>query len=451
MLYLIVISILVFLGVGLGVKFYLDSQRGPARITWFEFAIGGIAGVSLIPMIVYGGYMSAQAGQRVYNEYINGWEVAAVAHPIQCTRDGPCRYTYNCDPYIVRVSYSCGTSKEPKTCYRNETRYHDCPYVKVETTYVVNTTIGNFTIDSHRFPVNPDQHRWRSSTSVPQSVIAQAGVGEPDVWTAAKKRLASGYPGPVTNRRTYENFILASDRTILLQYSSKIAEYEKAGLLPKISTGIEFPYHAPKAYFVGLRIGGAPWQAAVEYLNAALGSSLQGDLHLVLVNSSVITNKDEYALALKAYWQDNTRFGRDCLSKNGILVVVGTDGTKVDWARAFTGMPEGNESMIVALEKRLPGTALVPDLVVGSTKLRIPPAGPSATVIGTGVIESILFDSETKFSRIKMGGKDGDVGYAYLARETPVPGWHQFFIVFFAAFFSCGAWLICGIYTKGRY
>src|SRR5262249_8718371 len=160
----------------------------------------------------------------------------------------------------------------------------------------------------------------------------------PDFWTQADNRIRAGNPGPVTARRDYENYILASQSSILHKYSGAIDQYKKDGVLPKINSSVYGFYYEDRVYFVGVQPAGN-WQWYINKFNAALGLALQGDLHLVIVNSNKVGNPDEYTQALVAYWQSKD-FDRDDLSKNGIVVVVGTkDGTTVDWARAATGMP----------------------------------------------------------------------------------------------------------------
>src|SRR5262249_8758701 len=154
----------------------------------------------------------------------------------------------------------------------------------------------------------------------------------------------SGNPGPVTAREDYDNYILASQSSILHKFSGSIDQYKKDGVLPKISHDILSPYYASRVYFVGVNPPG-DWQWYINKYDAALGVSLQGDLHLVIVDANKVGSPDDYSQALIAYWQSQ-EFGKDALSKNGIVVVVGTkDGQTVAWARAGTGMPVGNEAL----------------------------------------------------------------------------------------------------------
>src|SRR3990167_11518560 len=123
---------------GLAIKFFLDYQRNNLEITWGEYGLGLLAiSFVLTPLIVWAGWSVVRSSNLSFNEYGNGWELQAVAEPVQCSRDGPCWHEYDCDPYIVMVSYecNCATDKDGytscSTCWRPETRYHDCPYVTV--------------------------------------------------------------------------------------------------------------------------------------------------------------------------------------------------------------------------------------------------------------------------------------------------------------------------------
>ena len=85
--------------------------------------------------------------------------------------------------------------------------------------------------------------------------------------------------------------------------------------------------------------------------DAALGSTLQGDLHLVIVDAKKISDPDNYSNALVAYWL-SPKFGKDALSKNGIVVVLGTsDGKTVDYTYAagadlLTGQTVGHNQSL---------------------------------------------------------------------------------------------------------
>lgn len=441
MLAVVAISVVCAAFAGLVVKWYLDHTDHQLEITWLEFGLGMLAAVFVVaPLTAWLGWKIAVNSLVDYREYWNGWETAAIAEPIRCTRDGPCAHEYDCDPYIVMVSYSCNCDDKGNcsTCTRPETRYHDCPYVTVETNYSIDTTLGGYSINTHRFPENPQASRWRASHSIPEHVIRRAGAGEPPFWTAAKARLDSGAPGPVCKRMSYENYILASERTILKQYSGDVQKFRDAGLFPELTHDVYDFYLADKAYFVGWKPDDPrAWQSSLRYLNAALGTEFEGDLHLVIAQSDAVAgNPDAYVNALRAHWHDTERYGRDAFAKNAIAVVVGTnDGVSIEWARAFTGMPIGNEALTTAVRNELKKTELDFEKFIGAGS----------------VLRKILWgigNPDTRFQRISMAARDETdkgSGYLYL-RDEIQPTTGQLVVIGIVVFILCGGlWLAAAV------
>ena len=457
MLSLVLYSVAAVAVAGLILKWILErfehSRR--YRITRLEYIVEIILmGIIIAPLTAWIGIQVARQNLLTFNEYWNGWELQAVRTDIHCERDGRCVHEYNCDPYVVMVSYSCGTDGK-NTRYRPETRYHSCPYVTTESTFTIETTLGLYTIASHRFPENPNQSRWRAGKNVSDSVIKRAGTGIPEFWQAAKNRIDAGKPGPVQKRMSYKNYLLASDQTILKQYSSSIERYRERSLLPAVAGTVYDFYQADKVHFVGYTPKDPMvWQQSLSYLVAALGNELQGDLQLVIVNDmEVDKNPDEYAFALKAYWQDPESFGRDTLSKNGIVIVVGTtNNTTVSWARAFTGMPLGNESLLVALRSELRGVLLTPEALIGTIRGEFYSGKPSVlSVRSDGVISQLLWgeiDPATKFTRISMTANDltdNGSGFLYLSSEIQ-PTEHQRIVIIICIFIlGLFAWWVCAV------
>lgn len=438
---------------GVAVKYILEYKKSKSRITWREFGIGTAISLLVATLITWAGWSIAKSGKVNFNEYWNGWEVAAVKEYTKCVRDGSCWWTYDCDPYIVMVPYECNctTSNDGvnrcDTCYRPETRYHSCPYVDTEYHFYVDTTLGRYKIATNVFPENPQAHRWRKSEIIPPSVMRRADIGEPPFWVAVRGRCESNQPGPVTMRRSYVNYILASERTLMKEHSGDMAEYQRDNLLPSLTRNVRDHYHADKVYFVGWAPNDSlAWQKAMEYLNASFGQK-EGDLHLVIVkNEKIASNPERYSLALKAHWQNKQLFGIDALSKNAVVILIGTaDETTVSWSRAFTGMPLGNEKIIVVMRDGLKGSALKPDVLIGplisrrnGVSVQYPPDG------NYGSIQRILWgvdDSATKFKRVSMSGDDGQGGFLYLKNEIQ-PSAGQVWAIFVVSFLlSCGVWV----------
>ena len=439
MWHLVIISALAAGLAGLAIKMWQDTHSTDARISWREYAIGmALICVIIAPLVSWIGWKIAESNQLTFTEYRNGWETAAVKTPITCTRDGSCYWDFDCDPYLVSYECNCDNKGNCSTCWRTE--YHHCPYVDVEFNYNVQTTLGGYEIATHVFPDNPLQHVWRRGYPPSPGTISSAGVGDPPFWWQVKQRLDHGQPGPVTQRYEYKNYILASETSVLRSSSSDIADYKKANLLPDLQRGVQAFYHADKVHFVGfLPQNAGAWQMSLEYLNSELGSKYQGDIQVVMVKNDAITsNPDRYALALKAYWQNVAKFEHNVMSKNGMVILIGTtDGTTIAWTRAFTGMPLGNEKLLVRLREGLAGVPLSPSEV-----LVLPKKNRSANE-PDGVLANLVLgkaDASTRFKRVSMTGKDGGGGFLYLKSEIRLTS-NQELVIFFVVFVtSCSVW-----------
>jgi hypothetical protein len=194
----------------------IDKVFFGKKISWLAFGIGVIVSAGVVgPSVAIIGFNMAKNQLTTFNEYRNGWELSAIEYKNECARDGSCYYDYDCDPYTVMVSHTSTDSKGN------------------------TTTLGNYTIASNRFPNDPQNHRYRLYTAIPENLISNAGVGFPKFWLDAYNRISAGSPGPVAIRSQYKNYILASDSTILNQYSGDITSLQKRGLLPKINSTIE--------------------------------------------------------------------------------------------------------------------------------------------------------------------------------------------------------------------
>ena len=460
MLLLIVLSVAAALIAGLVVKAVLDRSHSERRITRIELLIGmGIISLVVAPLTSWAGWSIAKKNLLSFRQYRNGWEKEAVEEVLNCSRDGPCIHEYDCDPYrcepheckcvcISRDQAGNCTSQSCDTCWN--TCYHDCPYATREFTYTVRTTIGEYTIGAHHFAAFPIE--WRAGSGLPEDVPR----GAPQFWLQAEARIDAGSPGPATKRVRYDNYILASERTILKQYSSMIEDYREGNLLPPIAHRVRDFYYADKVSFVGFSPRDEEaWQQALMYLNAALGSELEGDLHLVIVqDATVSSNPDAYILALKAYWQDSSVWGDNCLSKNAIVAVLGTrDGQTVSWARAETGMPLGNEHMRMAIRSGLEGIELTPQAVLGDVRGELYTREKDGTLqvrsLGRGgVLWTILWglaDPATRFVQTSMTGDDpGSVGggFLYLNSEVQPRAGQKVGILVMTFFLSCFVWVV---------
>jgi len=164
-------------------------------------------------------------------------------------------------------------------------------------------------------------------------------------------------PGPVAKQGTYLNYIIPSVNTRLRAYSSDIARFQKAGLIPELGHSVYGYYYVDGAYFEGLNVANkADWQYKLAKLNAMLGTDLQGRLYVVVVNANTVSEHETTAYIERSPLLAVAQVGKDAVSKNAVIVALGTkDGTTVDWSDASTGMPRGNEACLYDLAHNLTG------------------------------------------------------------------------------------------------
>lgn len=392
---------------GLVVRFVLRLRHVPEaqNINTVEMILGGaVCALLVVPATVGIGWSIGKNAAATYREYYSAMEASYNEQVTTCTRDGACVHEYQCDPYTVTYlatetyTKADGTTGT-RTVTRTRTEYHSCPYTTTEHTFTVTNDAGTtYTLAANWFPENPHKHLWRPSDFsglFSEELPAGVGAGVPAAWTRAKDRIDAGNPSGTTERHDYKNLILASQDDIYTKHSDDIDDYVAAGLMPKVTTTIYDAYLADKAYFVGNVPAGTTagaWQEEVMRLNGVVGPQKQADLHLVLLtDTDTGSDIDRYTTALNAYWQSDA-LGKDTLSKNGIVIVVAIDDTTVTDARAFTGMPAGNEAFTQDIADRLDGLTATPESLLGTD----------------GAIRAAIFDAETGFERVPMEG------YAYL-------------------------------------
>ncbi len=451
-------------GIIFGAMFLLKDEF---KLTTKEIPI--LAGVLIVLVIVTSaiGYRVAVNNNLTYHEFWGGFEVNVSQQVYYCHESntdggstGGCAHYYNGDSYQVWVqSESCHTDKKGREhCHDTshwETRYRQIPYTSIETSYIVNTTLGDFTIGSHWLPSDPQAYRVEPRHSWMESIPSDLPYGIPSFWLGAKARIASGNPGPVTVEKNYQNYILASQDTILHKYSPWIAKFQKENLLPDINHSVYDFYYLNRVYAVGsVNLGDVnAWQASMNKFDAAMGATLQGNLYLVVVPASAISDPHQYVMSLAAYWQSK-KFGKYALSKNGVIVVVGTNNNKtVAWAVATTGMPGGNAMMLLDIQNELKGVALTPQALLGNPTASISQAKTSYTIglkNNDGALAKIIFGPDA-FKRVHMGKSSPTSGYMYLKGQIVPTFWQQFWILFTITILSGIAWGIAFGYGVPAY
>lgn len=412
-----IISIVLVLAGGLGAWFM--------KLNWKMFFIPAVAALLLTIPVHPIWYNVEKTDKETFNEYWNGVELAALKSEVTCTKDGVCVNTYDCDPYVVpEVVYTTNSEGETESTIVMVTKYHDCPYSSQETSYTVNTTLGEVSAGKNLM-TGP---AFRAERSIPGGQVTEP----PALWTAAKERVEAGKPGGVTKTSTYKNYILGSDLTIFKKFSEKIEEYKERSLLPSPARGVHNLYQAQKTHFVGvpetLVSDELKHELAddVMVLNGRAGIELTADLHVVFVGNTKVpaSAADEYTNILHAYWTSPEQ-GRNAIAKNTVTVVIGV-GTEngepvTKWARSFTGMPVGNEHLVQEFRNALTGVTL-DEQFIGAPVYDVK-AG-KFTAVEEGAVESVLFGAK-KFQRVSMTAEDaGDLGggFSYLSDSYTLSG-----------------------------
>lgn len=382
--------------------------------------------------------------QETFHEYWNGSEVEAFRVDTTCHRDGSCRNTFSCDPYtVLETEYYTDSEGNSKSRTVTKTKYHSCPYSQQETSYYVNTTVGEYDFGKHIMT----GEQWRWGHNIPGGQV----TSDPEGWTAAKKRIDSGNPGPVTRQNTYKNYILASDRSILKRYADSVDQLREADLLPSFDTKISHQYRSDKVYFAGVdELMSQDLKNTLlnntEYLNAFTGSKLGADVRIVFVDASKIKNPYKYSNSIHTYWQSK-EFKRDAIPKNAAVFVIGvkpykapekpvvddtegkSDDTKVEteklpeikegtlvaaWGDFFSGMPTGNEGLKQEFRSKIPNTPIDKNLI-GIPKYVV--SSGEYDLSNSGAIQDIM-TGDNAFERESMSAEhenDNGSGFKYLS------------------------------------
>lgn len=481
------IAVCIALALGLMAKFVLDTRiitgsRGQLfAVSWAEFgAVAAIMTIVITPVVLVAGNKMSIDNILRYEQFVNGVETVADVDVTTCYEghSGNSRSAgySNCDYSHVTSSYTWEEPHTTTTCtsdakgnstcttstyYTTETGYIYTPFATKEFRFYVDASAGK----GGDFPrhyyntvyVAKDAARFRSNVPIPASVPR----GAPADWLDAKQHLVDGDARPTTMISSYDNYILASDDKILKAFGGDLARYKKAGLLPDLAANITTDpisgpthTHADKVAFVGVTSINKPqMQNAVMRFNAALGMTLQGDLHVVFVDSNTIGANQavNYTTALKAYWQGPT-FAKRAIAKNGIILVIGVKDSKVDWARASTGMPFGNESMAKWVEDWLPGQDINPRTLFGEPRTVIKPGVTAETFKSSdvkvtlstprGALEEIMFE-KAPFSRARMSCDDNKcVGFKHLIDKIEPTGTQKTWMVVVTAVLALMLWLL---------
>jgi len=181
-------------------------------------------------------------------------------------------------------------------------------------------------------------------------------------------------------------------------------------------------------------------QESLLRFNTALGSKLQGDLHVLVADANQISDKDKYAIIVRGYWLSAQYFQKRPLGKNGVILILGTrDGGKtIEWAKGALAMPFGkNGIMLERFQTLLANQPLDPDRIFGKPRTVLTYQGKNKKgeeqyprtdlTLSTprGILEQIMFE-EAPFDRPCMYCDDpedkGKEGYAHLVKMIEPSG-----------------------------
>lgn len=319
--------------------------------------------------------------KQKHQEFINGFEVEAKSYSTQCTVDGNCVHTYKCDSYIKMERRFTG---DGNTMYVPRTKWKQCPYSTQETTFTVETTIGE-RVYAKNLPVGD---RYRSDTVLPEGVTLKA----PEAWIEAQKRLEKGEPRGVTGfKETHTPPKVDVD--LQNEYADDVSSLLADNLLPKMPDGIIGAYYAEKAHTVEYEPQ-HHFLRDIEHINGALGvDDIDLDVHAVFIDDSTGVDPDTYTNALLAYWQGDD-FTTNKLADNALVIVVGvnTETDTVAWARASGNAVSMNNGIKEAIQEQLPDKPMDENLF----------GRPSYNVMeervepSEGLVENILRDAEIR-------------------------------------------------------
>jgi hypothetical protein len=224
---------------------------------------------------------------------------------------------------------------------------------------------------------------------------------------------------------------MASDSELWLTQSTAVDELLGRGLLPEfrrspVNGRVDLVYHAGARLPEGLQTG---LVERLEEFNAAFGAERQGDLRLVFVGDASARQQPEaYTSALKAYWSNPEAQGADhLLPKNNLTLVFFTSNPTISGtARAFTGMPLGNESLLAAINEQgvLDNLSTQPDLLFGRVKAVLTEGGDGGKLLRyewqDGVLSRLLWGKDNPdqaFVRVSMS--ENFAGFWKMVKPTP--------------------------------
>lgn len=283
-----------------------------------------------------------------YKEFVNGFELEAQEHTIECEINGECQQTYRCNKRTKQVMTGLvnGTPM-----YTTRTEWDECPHTTHETTYTVKTTNGTLVYAENLRSGEP----FRDETAIPVT------EEPPEAWLEAKKRLENGESRGVTVTKDITREPLKPSISEELQES--IDSLDDAWFLPYFPDKTTVDGKVDKAHFVH----SAPdysFNEDLAHLNGALAVEKRDiDVHVVIVHNNIDIEPELYTESLVAYWQQD-RPGSTALNPRNLVIVMGMDSDNtVTWVQTHTGHIREGESIAADIENTFPGLTVDASLI----------------------------------------------------------------------------------------
>lgn len=309
-----------------------------------------------------------------YKEFVNGFELEAQEHTIECEINGDCQQTYKCNKKTKQVM-SGNINGVPQ--YTTRTTWDECPHATHETTYTVKTTAGDIVYAEN---LRTGEY-FQDKTAIP------ATEEPPESWVGAKERLENGESRPVTVLKDTQREPHKLNISEELQES--IDSLEKDWFLPYFPDKTSFDGKVDKAHFVHYEPD-HDYNEDLAYLNGALAIDEQDiDVHVVFVHDNLDIEPELYTESLVTYWQQD-RPGSTSLHPHNLVLVMGVDPEdQVTWVQTHTGHISDGERISDELEERLSGTVL-DESFVGRPSYDV----ETGTVMQSdGILETVLWNS----------------------------------------------------------
>lgn len=456
--------ILTFLGIALtvGLIWLLGKiiDGGSEIIDTGVLLVPWIVGLVVCCIAVPLQYHLDQANKFTYHQFFNG-----VVTGVEKSSGDSSYYTY--DRQVKTCKWEDeeedddGTPTDVRKYVCTVQHYYDDIFASLDS-WTIHTNIGDIDITNHALPEHwyPGRGFYEEDRSIVEEDIKDASYGangnpgEPVQAVQAQQTLNEGDPLPVTLTGTsdtdYTNYILGSGDANFEVTSENLkitslnngpqAGYYSAGkkmvLLPNLPSSMDANWQTKKVEFIGWNPSdNSLYEQALMHLNMEAGSihpaSNRFDINIVMVNDALISDEEAnaYTKTVNAFWESSF-FQNGALPKNMAVVVLGTNGLTVTWARGFTLVQAGyNGRLWQDLQTFLPGTSVNPLTLIGWPKAVVHNMTEVSVTPSQGILEKYLILSPQHFVRPPLTNNQGNNGYNYLDDGPPFFDIVRFYLV----------------------